>query len=193
MDAELLALSGGFLSTVFLLLSAAEAVFSFNLSEVVKRRNQAESLLVDTRYSELRREYRRQISASRVFRATSALLFFFQIVLGGVLAAMSSTSSDSVLVDDHAVRWMGLFVIAATLMREYYRPYTGYLHALTLALDLSKLLRRVENDLYLMRSESPEKKTVQEVRAYVSSELDTYYYNELKAKLVSKQREAHVQ
>jgi hypothetical protein len=117
----------------------------------------------------------RQTSLAKTNRWMSALLTIGQYIIGGLLA--SSFVQQSLRPD--LVGILGLLVLISSLIYQHFRPDIQLRGAMSRSLRLRALIRSVEDDIYAIRSNSPNAPTVEAVRRRISEALSAIEASEL--------------
>jgi len=123
---------------------------------------------VSLRLQDTKRVYSRQKLDERLSKFISGLLVFGQYVVGGVLA----TSFIRETLNPQVTGFLGLTVLAATLVHQRYRPNVNARLAQEKASFLYETILKAEDGLEFIRRGSPNAPTEESIIKMLSKSLD---------------------
>lgn len=143
--------------------------------ETAQSRPNEAKRITSGRLDEARQVLRRYEGVLKRHQVSSALLFFGQIVLGGVLA--SSFLQQKLSKD--MVGYVGLLVLAASFVRQYYQPEAQKTAALKKVILLRRLIRQAEDFIEASEEGVPGALSPSGLRKMISDNLSAIEYSEL--------------
>lgn len=118
----------------------------------------------DSRLIEARELLQKQESSAKWNNRAAGSLVFGQYIVGGVLA----TSFVQQSLSTQAVGLLGVLVLISSLIHQTYRPDIQTRGARERAMLLRRLIRRTEDGLFAIRSDTEDAPTIHDVREIVS-------------------------
>jgi hypothetical protein len=129
----------------------------------------------DTRLSQARSVLKRQESSAKWNKWIGHSLTFGQYVVGGILA----TSFVQASLSKEAVGFLGVLVLVSSLIYQRFRPDLHYRATRERAVQLRLLIRKAEDDVYVIQQGKGTAKTVEDVWQMVSEGLTRIEQEEL--------------
>jgi len=129
----------------------------------------------DSRLTEARQALSRQGSIAKWNKRANAWLTFSQYVIGGVLA----TSFMQNALSKEVVGFLGVLVLLSKLIHQHYRPDVSFRAAQRRSVQLKRLIRGAEDEVFTIKQEMEGAPSILDVRTRVSNGLSDIEEEEL--------------
>jgi len=171
MNIELLAVLISALSSIIaaLLTGIFSKIKKFKIISHVKKKD----VLVktdyadDSRLTEAKELLRQQEIKSKLNKGASNFLSFSQYVIGGILASSFIQQSLS----KEIVGIFGVLVLFSSLVNQKYRPDVQYRSYLSRCIELKKLIRQAEDNIFALEKNIGNASPIHDIRAMISNGL----------------------